>query len=130
MKKVIVLSIALMFLTTACGTTSKIFNGGGGQPQAAAPGNLPETVQDEFNEGVDAYNEEKYVNAQQHFENVTKINPDIPEAHLNLALALYRQGKTQQANQHFEKAQQLLQKEFGMGGGQPEMGQQDTSGQQ
>lgn len=125
MKKVIVLSMALMLLTTACGTTSKMFNGGGGEPQAAAPGNLPETAQDEFNKGIDAYNEEKYVNAQQHFQNVTKINPNIPEAHLNLALSLYRQGKTEEADRHFDKAKELLSKE-GMGGA--DVG--DTSGQQ
>lgn len=125
MKKVIVLSMALMLLTTACGTTGKIFNGGGGQPQAASPGNLPETAQDEFNKGVDAYNNEQYVNAQQHFQNVTKINPNIPEAHLNLALALYRQGKTEEADRHFDRAKELLSNE-GMGGA--DVG--DTSGQQ
>lgn len=131
MKNVIVLSIALMLLT-GCGTTGGVFNGGGA-PKAAAPRQLPETVQGEFNKGVDAYNEEKYVNAQQHFENVTKINPNIPEAHLNLALALYRQGKVEQANRHFDKAQQLLEKEFGMGGGgagAAPSDQSDTSGQQ
>jgi Flp pilus assembly protein TadD len=126
MKNVIVLSIALLLLT-GCGATKRVFNGGGASPQAAAPGQLPETVRDEFDKGVDAYNEEKYVNAQQHFENVTKINPNIPEAHLNLALALYRQGKTEQADRHFDEAQKLLSKE-GMGGAGS--GQQDTSGQQ
>lgn len=128
MKNVIVLSIALLLLA-GCGTVREVFNGGGASPQAAAPGQLPETVQDEFNKGVDAYNEEKYVNAQQHFQNVTKINPNIPEAHLNLALSLYRQGKTEEADRHFDQAKQLLSKE-GMGGAGAGAGQQDISGQQ
>lgn len=128
MKKVIVLSIALMFLT-ACGTAGRVFNGGGASPQAASPGQLPETVQEEFNRGVSAYQNEQYVNAQQHFQNVTRINPNIPEAHLNLALALYRQGKTQEGDRHFDQAKRLLAQE-GMGGAEVESGQEDTSGQQ
>lgn len=126
MKNLIVLSVALMFFA-GCGAAKGVFNGGGASPKAAAPGHLPETVQDEFNKGVSAYNDEKYVNAQQHFQNVTKINPNIPEAHLNLALSLYRQGKTEQADRHFDEAKKLLSKE-GMGGAGS--GQQDTSGQQ
>ncbi len=132
MKNVIALSIALMLLT-GCGTAKKVFNGGGGsEPQAATPGQLPETVQDEFTKGISAYQNEQYVNAQQHFQNVTKINPNIPEAHLNLALALYRQGKTEEADRHFDQAQRLLAQEGmgGAGGGEDTGGQQDTSGQQ
>lgn len=133
MKKVIVLSMALMLLT-ACGTAKKVFNGGGSEQQAATPGQLPETVQDEFNKGIDAYQNEQYVNAQQHFANVTKINPNIPEAHLNLALALYRQGKTEEADRHFDQAQKLLSKEgmggTGAGGGLGEGGGQHSTDEQ
>lgn len=126
MKKVIVFSVALMLLT-GCAATKRVFHGGS-EPQAAAPGQLPETVRDEFNKGVEAYNEEKYVNAQQHFQNVTRVNPNIPEAHLDLALSLYRQGKIDEAGRHFDQAKQLLSKE-GMGGAGAGGGQPDTSGQ-
>ncbi|TAK07668.1 MAG: tetratricopeptide repeat protein [Candidatus Manganitrophaceae bacterium] len=130
MKNVIVLSIALVFLA-GCGTTSHMF-GSSSEPRAAVPKQLPESVKDEFNKGVAAFEKEQYVNAQEHFQNVTRIDPNIPEAHLNLALSLYRQGKTDQADKEFQTAQRLLSKEFGMGGAgrgaAPRSDQQGMSG--
>lgn len=114
MKKVIVLSIALMFLT-ACGTTSKMF-GGGSQPTAAAPKQLPETVKNEFDKGVKAYQNEQYVNAEEAFRNVIRIDPNIPEAHMDLALALYKQGKTDQGDKELQAAQRMLSRSSGLGG--------------
>ena len=115
MKKIIVLSMALMLLT-ACGTTSNIF-GGKSEPRAAAPAQLPETAKDEFNKGLSAYEKEQFVKAEEHFRNVVRIDPNIPEAHLNLALALYQQGKSDQANKEFQTAQNILSRSSGMGGG-------------
>lgn len=123
MKKVIVLSMALMFLT-ACQTTGGMFSGGS-EPRAAAPKQLPESVKDEFNKGVSAYEKEQYVNAEEHFRNVTRIEPNIPEAHINLALALYKQGKSDQADKEFQAAQRMLSRSSGLGGGRstdPSMG--------
>ncbi|SRR5579884_639151 len=115
MKKVIVLSIALMFLT-ACGTTSKMF-GGGSQQTAAAPKQLPDTVKNEFDKGVKAYEKEQYVNAEEHFRNVIRLDPNIPEAHMDLALSLYKQGKTDQGDRELQAAQRMLSKSSGLGGG-------------
>lgn len=115
MKNAVMLLMAVLLLA-GCSTTQKVFGGGGSSPGAAAPREMPETVKDEFNKGLTAYRNEQYVNAQEHFENVTKINPNIPEAHLDLALTLYQQGKTDQADKHFDEARRLYSKEFGMGG--------------
>lgn len=114
MKNVMVLSV-MVILLVGCGA-----NGGGGmfsrsggsQPTAAKPAELPETVRDEFNTGVEAYQNKQYVDAQKHFENVARIDPGLPEAHLNLALALYQQGKNDQAKQHYDEAGKLFAQAF------------------
>ncbi len=133
MKKVIVLSMAmaLMFFT-GCSSTSHMF--GGGKPSVAVPKQLPETVKDEFKKGIEAYEKEQYVNAEEHFRNVTKVDPNIPEAHMDLALSLYKQGKSDQADKEFQTAQRILSRSSGMGGSRSGTApggtdQQDTSGQ-
>lgn len=115
MKKAFVFSV-MFGLLVGCGAMNGGGGGGlfsGGSEQAAAvPGQMPETVQDEFNQGVNAYQNKQYVDAQRHFENVARIEPSIPEAHLNLALALYQQGKIDQAQKHYDQAGQLFAKNF------------------
>lgn len=115
MKNVAILSVMVMFMI-GCSTTNGgggMFSGGGGSNlSAASPGNLPQTVSTEFNQGVSAYQNRQFVDAQKHFENVIRINPDIPEAHLNLALALYQQGKVDQAKKHYDDSENLFAKNF------------------
>ncbi|MBI3805115.1 MAG: tetratricopeptide repeat protein [Nitrospirae bacterium] len=115
MKNIVVVVSMISLLVAGCSSTQKML-GGSSSPEAAAPKQLPETVKNEFSEGLKAYKSEQYVNAQQHFENVTRIDPSIPEAHLNLALTLYQQGKTTQADKELEQARNLYSREFGMGG--------------
>ncbi|HLG23268.1 MAG TPA: tetratricopeptide repeat protein [Candidatus Manganitrophaceae bacterium] len=110
MKKIAVLFVVSTLLV-GCQATQRVFSSRG-EATPAEPKNITEAAQEEFNEGVKAYRNEQYVNAQKHFENVTKIEPDLPEAHLNLALSLYQQGKTDQAKKHYDDAGNLFAKEF------------------
>jgi len=109
------ISLMIVFLLFAgCGAMQGF--GGGSQQQAVAPKQMPDAVQNEFNKGVSAYQNEQYVNAERHFQNVTRLDPNMAEAELNLALALYKQGKIKHADQHFDRAQRLFKEEVGMGG--------------
>lgn len=112
MKRLVSLSMVLL-LFAGCASMQGAF--GGAQPQAAAPKQMPDVVQDEFRKGLAAYQNEQYVNAEEHFQNVIRLNPYIPEAQINLALALYQQGKTAHAEKHFEEARRLYKDEIGMG---------------
>lgn len=103
-------------------------------PEPAAPKSIgSKDAQAEFNKGIKAYKSEQYTNAQEHFEKVTKIDPTIPEAHLDLALALYQQGKADQAKRHMDEAASLLEKQhsdMGSSGsaGSPGSSSSDSSG--
>jgi len=89
-------------------------------PSAEAPG-MTETPQAEGalmasagavgaaenDEGVDHYQQEHWDVAQEHFMKAIAANPDLPEAHYNLALALDKLGKHPEATTHFKKALDL-----------------------
>lgn len=116
MKKAI--AFAILIFVTGCARTpvTRVFSSA---PDPATPKSIAsKDAQDEFDRGVKAYRGEQYTIAQQHFQNVTKIDPNMPEAHLDLALALYHQGKIDEAKKEFERASNLYEKQFGgMGAG-------------
>ncbi|TAK09297.1 MAG: tetratricopeptide repeat protein [Candidatus Manganitrophaceae bacterium] len=72
----------------------------------------------EFKEGVKAFNKEKYSEAVQHFTAAEQAEPSAPETHINLALALAKEGKADEAKKHFDRATELLS-----GGGTASPGQ-------
>lgn len=57
--------------------------------------------------GVQAYKQEKWDGAREEFEAATKVTPSLAEAHYNLGMVLYRQGKDAEAKPHFLKAAAL-----------------------
>src|SRR5579871_6743033 len=61
-------------------------------------------AQKDFNEGVKAFRNEKYSDAATHFEAALKADPNLPEAQINLGLALAEEGKTQEAKKAFDEA--------------------------
>ena len=61
----------------------------------------------ENNEGVDHFNQEHWDVAQEHFNKALTVNPDLPEAHYNLALALDKLGNHGEATAHFKTALNL-----------------------
>lgn len=62
----------------------------------------------EFKQGVKAFKGAKYDEAVTHFTAVTQAQPNLPEAHINLALALAEQGKADEAKKHFDEATSLI----------------------
>ena len=57
--------------------------------------------------GIQAYKQEQWDRAKEHFETAVKIAPSLAEAQYNLGMVLYRQGKDAEAKPHFLKAAAL-----------------------
>lgn len=62
----------------------------------------------EFKAGVKAFKKANYSEAVTHFEAAEKAEPTAPEPHINLGLALAREGKVDEAKKHFDQAATLL----------------------
>ncbi|MBI3803227.1 MAG: tetratricopeptide repeat protein [Nitrospirae bacterium] len=62
----------------------------------------------EFKAGVKAFNKERYSEAATHFTAAEQAEPNAPEIHINLALALAKEGKADEAKKHFDQAASLL----------------------
>ncbi len=58
-------------------------------------------------EGVNHYQQGHWEIAQEHFNKALATNPDLPEAHYNLALALDKLGDHGEATNHFKAALDL-----------------------
>ena len=76
----------------------------------------------EFKSGVKAFNKEKYSEAVQHFTAAEQAEPNAPETHINLALALAKDGKADEAKKHFDRAADLLSGGGTTGGTSPGQG--------
>lgn len=61
----------------------------------------------ENDEGVSHFQQGHWDVAQEHFEKALAANPELPEAHYNLALALDKLGNHGEATTHFKKALEL-----------------------
>lgn len=59
------------------------------------------------NEGLDHYQQGHWDVAQEHFQKAVEANPELPEAHYNLALALDKMENHGEATEHFKKALEL-----------------------
>jgi tetratricopeptide (TPR) repeat protein len=60
-----------------------------------------------FQKGIEAFNAADFAAAAEAFEEVTRLSPETPEGHTNLALAYIQLGKTSEAIQELEKAAEL-----------------------
>jgi len=58
-------------------------------------------------EGIQRYNAGKWQEAKSRFESAIRADPDLPEAHFNLALTLHKLGDHQEATVHFKRAGEL-----------------------
>jgi tetratricopeptide (TPR) repeat protein len=54
-----------------------------------------------------AYKQQQWDRAKEQFEAAVKVAPSLAEAHYNLGMVLYRQGKDAEAKPHFLKAAAL-----------------------
>ena len=58
-------------------------------------------------EGVQAYQQQQWESAKQHFEAAVASSPEFAEAHYNLGMVLYRLKAMQEGDVHFIKAANL-----------------------
>ena len=65
-------------------------------------------------EGVNHYQQGHWDVAQEHFNKALAANPDLPEAHYNLALALDKLGNHGEATNHFKMALELAPEDPGI----------------
>lgn len=117
MKKLGTFLAVLMFMAgCARASSSRVFSTA---PGPAAPEVIAsKEAKIEFDQGVKAYKAKEFPLAQEHFQNVTLIDPNIPEAYLDLALSLYQQGKVDEAKKQMTEASTLFEKQAeGMGSG-------------
>jgi len=119
-KRVMWMVVALTVLS-GCAVGRDLF----GNKTALSPAEPKEVsvadAQTAFENGVAAYRQEKYHEAVGHFENAIKIDPMLPEAHLDLGLALYHVGRVKEAKQQLDLAGDLLAQNYtssnpGLGG--------------
>ncbi|HZR45391.1 MAG TPA: tetratricopeptide repeat protein [Candidatus Manganitrophaceae bacterium] len=61
-----------------------------------------------FGAGVQAFMSDDFDQAAKHFQAAEAAEPDIPEIHVDLAMALAAQGNTDTARKHFDEAGDLI----------------------
>lgn len=75
-------------------------------PLATLPTQNPEAAQHNL-AGIKEYNNGQWEDAKRNFELAIQTDPNLPEVHFNLALALHKLGKHEEATQHFTRAGEL-----------------------
>ena len=94
--RVVVLGCLLM--VTGCATPSG--------PLAVLPMTSPAAARHNL-EGIQRYHAGKWQAAKSRFESAIQANPDLAEAHFNLALTLHKLGDHREATVHFKRASEL-----------------------
>ncbi len=61
-----------------------------------------------FELGVQAFMNHDFDEAARHFQAAEVANPGVPEIHLDLAMALAADGRTDTARKHFDEASNLI----------------------
>ena len=77
------------------------------QPTLRAPSGTSPNALAALNEGNQRFAEGRWGAAKVLYEKASKAQPDLAEAHYNLALALERLGELEQARQHYIEAANL-----------------------
>lgn len=93
--------------TTAMPTSETPKEGKSSKADGALLATSGENGAQENNEGVDHFKQEHWDVAQEHFKKALTLNPDLPQAHYNLALALDKMGNHAEATTHFKTALDL-----------------------
>jgi len=111
MKKSIV-GLAALFLTLNGPAVFAAANPQDVQP-VPSPKIQNKEAKSDFKEGVKAFKNQKYDEAVSKFEAAEKADPSIPATHINLGLALAKQGKEAEAKKHLDQAVILIVKGTG-----------------
>ena len=75
-------------------------------PLAVLPMTSPAAAQ-QNPEGIQQYNSGNWQEAKSRFESAVQADPELPEAHFNLALTLHKLGDHRAATVHFKRASEL-----------------------
>jgi Tfp pilus assembly protein PilF len=73
----------------------------------AAPAGTNAAAGRHNDEGMQAYQQQQWESAKQHFEAAIAATPEFAEAHYNLGMVLYRLNAMQEGDAHFIKAANL-----------------------
>lgn len=72
-----------------------------------APGGTNASASRHNDEGIQAYQQQQWESAKQHFDAAIAASPEFAEAHYNLGMVLYRLNAMQEGDAHFIKAANL-----------------------
>ena len=72
-----------------------------------APGGTNAAAARHNDEGLQAYQQQQWERAKQHFDAAIAASPEFAEAHYNLGMTLYRLGNLREGDTHFIKAANL-----------------------
>lgn len=75
-------------------------------PLAVLPVSSPTAAQHNL-EGIKSYNDGNWKAARGHFVTAVQDDPQLPEAHFNLALTEHKLGQHEEAKKHFQTAGEL-----------------------
>jgi len=73
----------------------------------AAPAGTNAAAARHNDEGIQAYHQQQWESAKQHFDAAIAASPEFAEAHYNLGMTLYRLKAMQEGDAHFIKAANL-----------------------
>lgn len=90
--------LGCVVMVTGCATPSG--------PLAVLPMMSPAAARQNL-EGIQQYHSGKWQEAKSRFESAIQADPELPEAHFNLALTLHKLGDHREATIHFKRAGEL-----------------------
>lgn len=90
--------LGCVVIITGCVTSSG--------PLAVLPMTSPAAARHNL-EGIQQYHSKKWQEAKSLFESAIQADPDLAEAHFNLALTLHELGEHREATIHFKRASEL-----------------------
>lgn len=97
---VVMAMVGLTLLGMGCQSTPK-------RTVLSAPAGTNASTSHHNDEGIQAYQQQQWESAKQHFNAAIAAAPEFAEAHYNLGMVLYRLNAMQEGDAHFIKAANL-----------------------
>lgn len=92
--------VAGVFVASGCQSAPK-------RTVLPAPAGTNASASRHNDEGIQAYRQQQWESAKQHFNAAIAASPEFAEAHYNLGMVLYRLNAMQEGDAHFIKAANL-----------------------
>ena len=96
-------TIITLFIVATAASGCQLWQG----PLLSAPSETDDLAARHNKAGIQAYKQEQWNRAKEHFEAAVTIASTLAEGHYNLGMVLYRQGKDAEAKLHFITARDL-----------------------